>query len=246
MADSDEEGAAKDDAGLDLTSFLFGNIGSSGQLEEEFLDESTKKQLTSLGSLLADTNLNSIVREVSIEAGDKDDTANGTADEDINFDEKAPDAEDFSNIDEMMDDDSSSSDDSDNDNDDEEAAKEEVSKEEEKPAPVEEASEMPEKVDSDSLLMPPPPAGGQGSRPAAPAPGSAPSPGVGPLAGMLPEKYKDVDVKSFFPEFKENSVLRFSKLFPIKESHKPRTWKALKKRRRKELGQDADDSESKE
>ena len=253
MADSDEEGASKDDAGLDLTSFLFGNIGSSGQLEEEFLDESTKKQLTSLGSLLADTNLNSIVREVSIEAGDKVqvETDEDCDDGDTNFDEKAPDAEDFSNIEEMMDDDFSSEDDSDNEKDDELEAKEENSKEEVKSPSKEEDRESPDKVDSDSLLMPPPPVGPQGTK----APSSGPqqlltpssvSSGIGPLAGMLPEKYKNVDVKSFFPEFKENSVLRFSKLFPIKESHKPRTWKALKKRRRKELGQDADESESKE
>ena len=73
----------------------------------------------------------------------------------------------------------------------------------------------------------------------------APGPVVSPLAGMLPEKYKNVDVKTFFPEFRENAVLRFSKLFPIKESHKPRTWKALKKRRRKELGAEAEDGEPK-
>ena len=27
-----------------------------------------------------------------------------------------------------------------------------------------------------------------------------------PLAGMLPEKYKDVDVKELFPEFRHNKV----------------------------------------
>jgi hypothetical protein len=40
-----------------------------------------------------------------------------------------------------------------------------------------------------------------------------------PLAGMLPEKYKSVDIKTVFPEFRENSVLRFSTLFPIKVGH---------------------------
>ena len=59
----------------------------------------------------------------------------------------------------------------------------------------------------------------------------------------MPEKYRNVEVKTFFPEFRENSVLRFSKLFPIKESHKPRTWKPLKKRRRKELGQESEEGE---
>ena len=54
MADSDEEANTREEGGgggLDLTSFLFGNIDTSGQLEEEFLDESTKRQLNSLGSL---------------------------------------------------------------------------------------------------------------------------------------------------------------------------------------------------
>ena len=245
MADSDEEGtSSKDDAGLDFTSFLFGNIGSSGELEEEFLDESTKKQLPSLGSLLADTSLTSIVREVSIEAEEKekDDAGNDVDDgsASTNFDEKAPDAVDFSNTEEMIDDDSEDSEeDSEEDKDNEEEKKEvNNSKEAASPPPEEKQSESSGEVDS--LLMPPPPPGPRVEKTA------TASSGIGPLAGMLPDKYKNVDVKSFFPEFKENSVLRFSKLFPIKESHKPRTWKALKKRRRKELGQEADDSESKE
>jgi len=50
---------------------------------------------------------------------------------------------------------------------------------------------------------------------------------------MLPEKYKTTNVKDLFPEFRENAVLKFSVLFPIKDSHKPRTWKSLKKRRNK-------------
>ena len=111
MADSDEEAAQGRDEGggsLDLTSFLFGNIDTSGQLEEEFLDESTKKQLNSLGTLLSGTNLNSLAREVSIEAEETNEDL-----EEADFDKKADDAEDYSNIEEMMDDDSSSEEDSD-------------------------------------------------------------------------------------------------------------------------------------
>ena len=51
-----EEENGEEGSGLNLTSFLFGNIDQSGQLEEEFLDESTRRQLGSLGSMLADTN----------------------------------------------------------------------------------------------------------------------------------------------------------------------------------------------
>ena len=115
MADSDEEGTnGRDDGagGLDLTSFLFGNIDGEGQLQEEFLDESTKKQLNSLGNLLTGTNLNSIVREVSIEA---EEASKEIEEED--FDEKAADAKDYSDIKEMMDDDSSDEDSEDDDED---------------------------------------------------------------------------------------------------------------------------------
>ena len=111
MADSDDDTANDGGDGLDLTSFMFGNIDQSGQLEEEFLDASTKKQLNSLGNLLSGTNLVSLAREVSIEAQDEDTDKL----EETDFNEKAEDAEDFSNIDEMMDDDTSSEEDSDDD-----------------------------------------------------------------------------------------------------------------------------------
>ena len=258
MADSDEEGTnGRDDGagGPDLTSFLFGNIEGEGQLQEEFLDESTKKQLNSLGNLLTGTNLNSIVREVSIEA---EEASKEIEEED--FDEKAADAEDYSDIKEMMDDDSSSedSDDDDEDGDVENGTDQTVKSEETQETGEDTASAPPSesgssvsasKVDSDTLLMPPPPPGPIPDRSPAPAlaaeakPSSSSAPTVSPLAAMLPEKYRNVDVKTFFPEFRENSVLRFSKLFPIKESHKPRTWKALKKRRRKELGQESEEGE---
>ena len=115
MADSDEEGTnGRDDGagGPDLTSFLFGNIEGEGQLQEEFLDESTKKQLNGLGNLLTGTNLKSIVREVSIEA---EEASKEIEEED--FDEKAADAKDYSDIKEMMDDDSSDEDSEDDDED---------------------------------------------------------------------------------------------------------------------------------
>jgi hypothetical protein len=35
---------------------------------------------------------------------------------------------------------------------------------------------------------------------------------------MLPERFKEVDIRVVFPEFRENAVLRFSTLFPIKGS----------------------------
>jgi len=56
-----------------------------------------------------------------------------------------------------------------------------------------------------------------------------------PLAGMLPEKYKDTDVRELFPEFRQNEVLRFSRLFPIKPSHRPKIWKNLKRKKPEEM-----------
>ena len=51
-----------------------------------------------------------------------------------------------------------------------------------------------------------------------------------PLANLRPEKYKNINVKDLFPAFKENVPLRFSELFPVKESLKPSIWKRLKKK----------------
>jgi hypothetical protein len=63
-----------------------------------------------------------------------------------------------------------------------------------------------------------------------------------PLASMLPEKYKNVDIAELFPEFRENQVLRFSRLFPIKSSYKPRIWKNVKRRFKTENEEDESDS----
>ena len=43
-------------------------------------------------------------------------------------------------------------------------------------------------------------------------------------------------MKDLFPAFKENVPLRFSELFPVKESLKPSIWKRLKKRKAREEG----------
>ena len=183
---------------------LFGNIDQSGNLEEEFLDDSIKKQLNSLGNLLSGTNLNSIVREVSIEAEE------GSKEiEEIDIDEKAEDAEDFSNIDEMMEDDTSSEDESDEEENDEKSDQssnvtnpvtEDVNDKVGSEAKTESESvaAVKSKTDTDSLLMPPPPPGPIPNVPSSPSTSSGPSSTVvAPLAGMLPEKYKNVEASSF-------------------------------------------------
>ena len=51
---------------------------------------------------------------------------------------------------------------------------------------------------------------------------------------MMPEKYKNTDVKDLFPAYRENKVLRFSRLFPIKAANKPKTWRNLRRKFEKE------------
>jgi hypothetical protein len=48
---------------------------------------------------------------------------------------------------------------------------------------------------------------------------------------MVTSVFLDTDVRELFPEFRQNSVLRFSRLFPIKPSHKPKIWKNLKRKK---------------
>jgi transcription initiation factor TFIID subunit 1 len=60
MGDSDEERDGLSDPGIDLTGFLFGNIDELGQLENDVLDNESKRHLASLSRL----GLSSILKEV--------------------------------------------------------------------------------------------------------------------------------------------------------------------------------------
>ena len=57
---SDEEPEKATDKGMNLAGFLFGNIDQDGKLEESFLDETSKKKLGGLSSVLG---LKSIIEE---------------------------------------------------------------------------------------------------------------------------------------------------------------------------------------
>lgn len=48
MSSDEEEKSDEGGAGLSLASFLFGNVDEKGQLENDFLDQDAKKQLSSL------------------------------------------------------------------------------------------------------------------------------------------------------------------------------------------------------
>ena len=59
-----------------------------------------------------------------------------------------------------------------------------------------------------------------------------------PLAEMLPSKYENSDVTEFFPEFRVDKTLRFSRLFgPGKSSLMPNPWKSVKCKKRKKKRQ---------
>ena len=92
----------------------------------------------------------------------------------------------------------------------------------------------------EAKLMPPPTSAPVVTTPAARQPPQNNGPIKKPLASMLPEKYKNVDMQGLFPEFRENQVLRFSRLFPIKSSSRPRIWKNVKRRFKTEQS-DADE-----
>ena len=112
MADSDEEGTnGRDDGagGPDLTSFLFGNIegeaggAAAGGVPGRVHQEAAQRPRES--SDWHQPQKYREVREVSIEA---EEASKEIEEED--FDEKAADAKDYSDIKEMMDDDSSDED----------------------------------------------------------------------------------------------------------------------------------------
>jgi transcription initiation factor TFIID subunit 1 len=55
-----------------------------------------------------------------------------------------------------------------------------------------------------------------------------------PLGAMLPSKYQNVDVTEIFPDFRQDKVLRFSRLFgPGKFSSLPQIWRSVRRRAKK-------------
>lgn len=67
-----------------------------------------------------------------------------------------------------------------------------------------------------------------------------------PLGAMLPSKYADVDVTEIFPDFRQDKVLRFSRLFGYgKFSSLPQIWRSVRrKKKKKEREQKTTQSES--
>ena len=66
---SDEESEKQSKGGINLTGFLFGNIDRDGKLEDDFLDENSKKKLGGLSTVLG---LKSIIDEETGKASSSD------------------------------------------------------------------------------------------------------------------------------------------------------------------------------
>ncbi|XP_069701181.1 transcription initiation factor TFIID subunit 1 isoform X2 [Periplaneta americana] len=260
MGDSDDEREGSSDPGIDLTGFLFGNIDETGQLEDDVLDNESKRHLASLSRL----GLSSILKEVIDVDHVKVKSESDSDDEDVkdrgqdnqqqqhedasiaikeeNYDIKSPSAIDYSDINELADDVSEAKtvlqssvmikteDGTDYDADDEGTG-----------------------MKSDTQLMPPPPLPGvekeerdDGSCTEQDASAESRRRRLDtPLAAMLPSKYQNVDVTELFPDFHIDKVLRFSRLFgPGKPSSLPQIWRSVRKRRRRRKQHHHDHSDS--
>ncbi|XP_052795206.1 transcription initiation factor TFIID subunit 1-like [Mya arenaria] len=216
----DGEGGGQE-AAASLTGFLFGNIDERGELEGDFLDEESKRHLSSLTSM----GIGSLVQEITNDVGSPQEEDLQSAD----FDMKATDAVDFSDINEMAD--------------------EETEKVKDVMASMtmrRQDSDDEDYETKDAELMPPPswlPVHKPEHKPPVSEESPGDQPDVGgetdqdrpnpnldtPLAAMLPPELKKVDVKKFFPEFRKNKVLRFSRLF--KPVHQPHIWRRKKKKK---------------
>ncbi|ESP02189.1 hypothetical protein LOTGIDRAFT_212720 [Lottia gigantea] len=205
-----------------LTGFLFGNIGKEGELEEDFLDEESKRHLGSLNDL---GGLSSMVKEITEDGGNDSFSA-----EDTDYDKKSPTAVDFSDINEAV----------------EETAEENRIREAMGGFTMTKNDEDDDydTDTSDRKLMPPPawlPShthSSDTSHLTSPQKGrhssgedNSPSKNA-PLANMLPPEMESVSVTDLFPEFRPNQVLRFSRLF--KPHHVPHLYKRKKKKKDEE------------
>lgn len=220
--DSNDE---NDDLGVDLTGFLFGNIDKDGKLENDIFDGATKRQLNSLTQL----GFSSYTREL-VPTGEDGELSSDSESEsgapvngDKNFDKKADDAVDYSDINELADETPDA------------ATVQDI--EDVLPAiklPKDTSPEGPSKKDQD--LMPPPLSvpSKSSEAPKTPTKSDDNKKLETPLAAILPSKYANVDVRELFPDFRPDKILHFSRLFgPGKPSSLPQIWRSVKNRRKK-------------
>lgn len=224
-----------------LTGFLFGNIDSAGNLEDDIFDSETKRQLSSLPRF----GLSSLIRDVLPDSQSPCNSNGNSSDDDIgtDTDTKADNAVDYSDITELADDDDQTLADQREANEPTTARTEPVATELNDPAATVTDDQTPVGSSEDKRLMPPPLTIPTTVKPLDDGEGKesveeSTTPSLErkletPLAAMLPSKYASVDVSELFPDFRPNKVLRFSRLFgPGKPSSLPQIWRSVKNRRR--------------
>lgn len=189
---------------ISLTGFLFGNIDTKGELDEDFLDEESKRHL---GSLEVLGGIGSMVKEITDdEESSRTNDSFGSLD---NYDNKAATAVDYSDINET------------------------VEEESEKSFAFVGNEDGGMYADNDSKLMPPPSWLPKSIKteddPSVISPDKNFSKYHTPLASLRPPELANVDVTELFPEFRPGQVLRFSRLF--KPVHVPHLYKRKKKKK---------------
>lgn len=169
---------------FNLTSFLFGNVDKSGQLEDDILDDDCKRYLNSLGKLGLQPLLTEIIGEDVIKS-EENDTEFGSPDI---VDVKSPSAKDYFDEGELASD----------------PLVDETIKKQTDPLdgiPEENLPKFPVPisvtVSKCSSIASEKMEGGAESRKRKLET---------PLAAMLPEKYADADVREFFPDFRFGKV----------------------------------------
>ncbi|CRK95113.1 CLUMA_CG008591, isoform A [Clunio marinus] len=256
--DSDEE----DDAlSRQLTGFLFGNIDENGKLESDFLDEEAKKHVGSLSKFgLYNLIGSGFISDDEASDSDTDSSDSGrrafrrrrVVASPTDYKNKDDTAEDFFDINELADEQPIEESDPKEDYDIEaEIPAVKVSIDGAEKSSEESHAEKNGETTDDKQLMPPPPQNAAPSikqdettEPTAAEAKKADKKLDTPLSAIRStlSKYADVDVTEIFPDFRQDKVLRFSRLFgPGKFSSLPQIWrsvrrKAKKKRKDRERG----------
>lgn len=185
MSDQNDE----DSKGFNLTSFLFGNIDETGNLEDDVLDNESKKHLSCLAKFGLAPLLNELVNDVDVKVEDVAETVEIKVEKQENGDEddpKSPSAIDYSDINELA-----------------EEPIEDIKKEPDDIKKEEVASDYDADDEGpDCKLMPPPPAPSDGVPSDHPRKRKLNT----PLESLLPEKYADTDVTELFPDFRVDKV----------------------------------------
>ncbi|XP_035795589.1 transcription initiation factor TFIID subunit 1-like isoform X3 [Anopheles albimanus] len=295
MSNDSDNDSDKNEGGLNLAGFLFGNVDEHGNLDGDFLDDEAKQQLSSLSRMGLSSFLSAMLHDDDAEKpapasnSDSDDSSSSDDDrrrrrydddsDEASYKVKADCAVDYSDIQELAEEsppplvETETNGEKDDATAEDSAEKSAEVAKEEKPddpegadgiaTPTDDTSKPADgdepKAESESEpltgettgevndkdLMPPPtaPVSGDGQTATAPTGATSSEPDSGkdkpkkletPLAAMLPSKYQNVDVREFFPDFRPDKVLRFSRLFgPGKISSLPQIWRSVRRRRNK-------------